>query len=115
MPTITAQGRIFICDRGANLREALVEADIELYNGESKLINCIGMDTCGTCAVRVEGEVSNKGWMEKVRLSLPPHKWGCDRRLACQTQVFGDVSVTKFEGLWGESDRPIYRSNWNEQ
>ena len=108
MPIITAQGRTFACDRGANLREALVEAGIELYNGESKLINCLGMGTCGTCAVHVDGEVSIQGWLEKVRLSLPPHKRGRNRRLACQTQVLGDVRMTKFEGLWGEGDRPIY-------
>jgi hypothetical protein len=44
MPTITAQGKTFVCDRGANLREVLVEQGGDLYNGEARLINCWGMD-----------------------------------------------------------------------
>lgn len=108
MPTITDQGKTFTCDRSANLREVLVEEGIELYNGESKLINCIGMGTCGTCTVLVQGEVSAQGWSEKLRLSLPPHKRGRNRRLACQTQVLGDIRVTKFEGLWGQGGCSIW-------
>jgi ferredoxin len=73
MPNVTAQGKTFVCDRGANLREVLVEQGIDLYNDEAKLINCWGMEICGTCTVYVEGEVSPKGWRESIRLALPPH------------------------------------------
>ncbi len=103
MPTVTAQGKTFICDRGANLRQELLKNNIDLYNGNAKIINCLGIGTCGTCAVAVEGEVSEPTWQENVRLSVFPHKSEQKRRLACQVQVLGDVKVTKYEGFWGET------------
>ncbi len=109
MPKITAQGKTFECDRGANLRQALLKHNIDVYNGSAKLINCHGLGTCGTCAVAVDGEVSEPEWREKTRLSLPPHSATKNRRLACQTQVFGDVSVTKYDGFWGQGEQTVWK------
>lgn len=108
MPKITAQGKTFDCPQGANLRKALLENGIDLYNGQSKTINCRGLGSCGTCAVEVEGKVSEPTWKDKMRRSLPPHSPSKNRRLACQTQVLGDVRVTKYDGFFGQGDQTVW-------
>jgi ferredoxin len=105
MPKVTAGGKVFECDRGSNLRKVLLEHEVELYNGNAKIINCMGIGTCGTCVVQVEGDVSEPNWKDKARRSLPPHSPTANRRLACQTKVLGDVRVTKYDGFWGQGDR----------
>ncbi|AFY66000.1 2Fe-2S iron-sulfur cluster-binding protein [Geitlerinema sp. PCC 7407] len=102
MPKVTAQGKTFECDRGANLRQVLLQNGVALYNGQAKVINCHGIGTCGTCAVAIEGEVSEANWRDQARRSLPPHSPAQNRRLACQTQVLGDITVTKYDGFWGQ-------------
>ncbi|MGB5596112.1 MAG: 2Fe-2S iron-sulfur cluster-binding protein [Crocosphaera sp.] len=104
MPTITVQGKTITCDRGANLRRVLLKHNIDLYNGNAKLINCRGIGSCGTCALEIEGEVSEPNWKDKTRRSLPPHSLEKNRRLACQTQVLGDIKLTKYDGFWGQGD-----------
>lgn len=108
MPKVTAQGKTFECDLGSNLRQVLLEHSIELYNGNAKIINCMGIGTCGTCAVMIEGEVSEPNWKDKTRRSLPPHSPTSNRRLACQTKVLGDVRVTKYEGFWGQNSETAW-------
>ena len=108
MPKITLQGKTITCDRGANLRRVLLKHNIDLYNGNAKLINCRGIGSCGTCAVEIEGEVSQVNWKDKTRRSLPPHSPEKNRRLACQTQVLGDIRLTKYDGFWGQGDTVIW-------
>lgn len=108
MPKVTAQGKTFEVPQGANLRKVLLENGIDVYNGQAALINCRGIGTCGTCAVMVEGAVSEANWRDKTRRSLPPHSPTKNLRLACQTQVLGDVRVTKFDGFWGQSDQTVW-------
>lgn len=110
MPTVTAQGKTFRCDRGANLRKALLANDIDVYNGTASTFNCHGLGTCGTCTVRVEGEVSPMEQREKIRLSLPPHSPESGLRLSCQTQVLGDVKVSKMTGFWGQKSEAAWTS-----
>jgi ferredoxin len=74
----------------------LLENKVDLYNGAAKVINCQGLGTCGTCAVKIEGSVSKPSAMEQLRAPLLK-----DRRLACQTSVLGDILVKKYQGLWG--------------
>lgn len=64
----------------------------------------MGIGTCGTCAVAIEGEVSEANWRDIARRKLPPHDPEKNLRLACQTKVLGDIRVTKFEGFWGHQD-----------
>lgn len=108
MPNVTAQGKTFECDRGANLRQVLLENGVELYNGLSAAINCQGHGTCGTCAIEVEGEVTQAKWLEKTRRSLVPHSQERNLRLACQTEVLGDIRITKFDGFWGQGSQSVW-------
>lgn len=108
MPKVTAQGKTFECEAGSNLRNVLMENGIDLYNGKAKIINCMGIGSCGTCAVQIEGEVSEPNWKDKARRSLPPHSPTANRRLACQTKVLGDIKVTKFEGFWGQGNHSVW-------
>ncbi len=102
MPQVTAQGKSFSCETGANLRQVLLANDIDLYNGNSRIINCMGIGTCGTCAVEVEGDVSAPNWKDVARRSFPPHTPSRNLRLACQTKVLGDITVSKFTAFWGQ-------------
>ena len=108
MVKVLAQGKTITCDRGANLRKVLLENGIDLYNGGAQVINCRGIGTCGTCAVEVEGDVTEANWRDKTRRSLPPHSSTRSLRLACQTQVLDDVKVTKFDGFWGQGFQRVW-------
>ena len=104
---------------GETLRtSALRRGVVSPHNGRSRLVNCRGLGTCGTCAVEISagGEVrpEARNRIEDLRLSLPPHgglslgEGGLGRlpslRLACQVRVFGDVTVVKRTGFWGQRD-----------
>ena len=88
--------------RTAALRRGIVSP----HNGRSRLINCRGLGTCGTCAVEIEGQVhpTERSQVEKLRLSFPPHggSQSSALRLACQVQVLGDITITKRTGFWGQ-------------
>jgi ferredoxin len=102
MPTVTFRGRTVECEVGAVLRDVLLEAGLSPHNGAMDTLNCGGRGTCGTCAVAVDGEVTDPGTRERVRLSVPPHDPDAGLRLACRTRVRGDVVVRKYPGLWGQ-------------
>lgn len=111
MPTVRANGQRIDCAIGANLRRVLLDAGVALYNGNASLINCRSLGTCGTCAVKIEGApgcVSEANWRDRTRRSLPPHTADRDLRLACQTQVLGDIAVTKFDGFWGQGEGEVW-------
>ncbi|GAP97992.1 2Fe-2S iron-sulfur cluster-binding protein [Leptolyngbya sp. NIES-2104] len=111
MPTVKVYGQSYTCEPGKNLREFLLSQQVELYNGKASLINCHGHGTCGTCAVAIQGAVSEPTSIEKFRMNVPPHK-GLDsgRRLACQVKVLGDIEVTKYSGFWGEGETSVQRT-----
>jgi ferredoxin len=102
MPTVHFAGRSIECLEGANLRMVLLRARLPLYNGAARAIHCRGFGTCGTCAVRIEGPVSEPTAVERWRLDFPPHHRDSGLRLACQCNVLGDITVTKYDGLWGQ-------------
>jgi len=108
MPTVSAQGKTFQCEPGANLRKVLLANRVDVYNGQARVINCRGIGTCGTCAVQVEGEVSEPNWKDQARRSLPPHDPNRNLRLSCQTEVLGDVKVTKYDGFWGQGEQVVW-------
>jgi len=102
MPTVTFRGSTTECDRGEILREALLEAGESPHNGTADRLNCRGHGTCGTCAVGIEGPVSDPTAIERRRLAFPPHDPEGGLRLACQARVLGDLTVSKYEGFWGQ-------------
>ena len=95
-------GRTLDCPHGANLRVVLLRARLPLYTRVARAIHCRGNGTCGTCAVQIEGPVSDPTPIELRRLRFPPHQPDSGLRLACQCNVLGDITVTKFDGLWGQ-------------
>ncbi len=90
------------CPHGANLRVVLLRARLPLYTRVAEALHCRGRGVCGTCAVRVEGTVSDPTPAEVRRLRMPPHRPDSGLRLACQCSVLGDVTITKHAGLWGQ-------------
>jgi ferredoxin len=108
MPQIIAEGKTFEVATGTNLREALLEQNIDLYSNGAQLFNCHGHGICGTCLVKVEGAVSEPTTLETTRMAFPPNSGHKDRRLSCQVQVLGDVRVTKFEGHFGEGSDSLW-------
>jgi ferredoxin len=109
VPTVRFRGEEIECDRGDVLRDVLLEADVSPHNGNANRLNCRGHGSCGTCAVAVEGAVSDQSRRERARLSVPPHDPEDGLRLSCQTHVLGDLTVTKYPGFWGQhtDERPL--------
>ena len=101
MPKVEFAGRSIECLEGANLRTVLVHARLTLYRSASAAINCRGRGRCGTCAVSIEGPVSEPTQAEERRLSRFPHRRGSGLRLACQVSVLGDLTVERHDGTWG--------------
>jgi ferredoxin len=101
MPKVCFAGQTIECPPGANLRVVLLRARLPLYTRVARAIHCRGNGACGTCAVRVEGLVSEPTPAEQWRLRFAPHSPESGLRLACQLNVLGDVTVTKYDGLFG--------------
>ena len=108
MPIVKAQGKTIECESGANLRQVLLDNEVDVYNDAAKLINCHGLGTCGTCAIEIQGTVAAPSWREQARLSLPPHSPDRGRRLCCQVRVTSDLELTKYDGFWGQGDQTVW-------
>ena len=102
MPTVSFAGKCVDCPHGANLRMVLVRARLPLYTVVARALHCRGRGLCGTCAVRIEGPVSEPTAAELQRLTSFPHDPASGLRLACQCNVLGDLVVTKQGGLFGQ-------------
>ena len=110
--------------KGANLRREAMRAGINLYaqgNGwlsslKMYVLNCHGLGQCGTCRVLITKGMENtnpRGLVERCRFRLPlpePCSMGFignedTMRLACRTEVHGDIEVrTRPElNLFGEN------------
>ena len=101
MPTITFtnEKKEIQVPAGANLRAEALRAGVGLYPGIHKVANCHGFGTCGSCRVLVTKGMENtspKGLLESTRLSVSLAYVGNEQtmRLACQTRVNGDITVT---------------------
>ena len=99
---ILFKGQTFSCKKGENLRTVLLKNKFTPHNGNSEWFNCRGLGTCGTCALKVHGDVSPPTSLEKARLNFPPHTADEHVRLACQCKVLGDLQLEKGTGFWGE-------------
>ena len=96
---------------GANLRQEAMKAGIKLYNGLNgygakinEVINCHGFGHCGTCRVLITKgmeHASPMGGIEKFTFKYNPlspalfaYIGNEDKmRLACRTEVNGDMDV----------------------
>ena len=112
MPTITFvnEKKEIQVPEGANLRKEALGAQVGLYPGIHKVANCHGFGTCGSCRVLVTKGMENtspKGLVESARLAVSLAYIGNEStmRLACQTRVNGDITVTTCPGmnLYGEN------------
>ncbi len=117
MPTVTflREGKEIQVEKGANLRQAAMDAGISVYQGPAKLFNCLGNGLCGTCLVYVtEGQENqaDMGFLESMHLKTHPitllHRMGHEQeaRLSCQMEVQEDIVVdTEPElNLYGEEE-----------
>ena len=87
---------------GANLREELVKAGVQVYGRVEKNLNCRGLGWCGTCKVLVKKGMENLGrktFMERLNFNCHPLTMlACighedEMRLSCQTTVQGDCTI----------------------
>jgi ferredoxin len=95
---------------GANLREELRKAGVQVYRGLSRWLNCFGHGSCGTCRVLVKKGMENlspKGKLERFTLWRMISAIGQEdeMRLSCQATVNGDVTIETKPGmnLYGEN------------
>lgn len=88
---------------GSNIREVLVENDINVYQSFTRWTNCKGKQLCGTCIVNVtDGAINTnrKSMDEESTLRENPESY----RLACIAFAYGDVTVETFP--------PIEATQW---
>ncbi|MEZ6124148.1 MAG: 2Fe-2S iron-sulfur cluster-binding protein [Planctomycetaceae bacterium] len=88
---------------GENIRAAARRSGVQLYSGPHKVVNCMGLGTCGSCNVIVKNgsdHCSRKGLKELLMKWLNPllglkilSNPDKDVRLACQAKVNGDIEV----------------------
>jgi ferredoxin len=86
------ENREVVAANGANLRERMLQNQIDLYTFKGKMMNCGGYGQCGTCVIAIaEGmdNLSPRTEVENRKLKKKPANY----RLACQTLVNGPVSV----------------------
>jgi ferredoxin len=88
--------------QGANLRQELQKAGVDIYKGLHRYLNCRGNGLCGTCKVLVKKGMENlspKGRLERFTLATSPstalaivgHEE--EMRLSCQARVQGDCTI----------------------
>jgi ferredoxin len=97
-------GKIIEVNSELNLRASLRDYRAEIYHDTMLPIHCRGLGTCGTCAVRIEGEVTPPTKVERWRFNFPPHKNSLEKglRLACQCKPLSDLKIIKETGKWGQ-------------
>jgi ferredoxin len=81
---------------GTRLRDAALGAGIYVNRELLRGVNCGGRGLCGTCGVWVSEPTSGAAGAPTIRERV--HGLGRGRRLACQTEVLGDVEVTTMPG-----------------
>jgi len=80
---------------GVNVRQYLVDNDINVYQSLTRWTNCKGKQLCGTCIVNVADGLPNTNWKsmdEASTLRSNPDSY----RLSCVTFAHGDVTVETY-------------------
>lgn len=79
--------REFAVNRGTNLRSALVAEGLSPHNWVTQYLNCQGHGLCGTCTVRVEGDVPPPTqWLDRMTAKF-------SSRLSCQMTIDRDMTI----------------------
>lgn len=102
MPIIAYEDKLIQCPKGSLVRDVLIAHGIYPHNGSARNLNCFGLGSCGTCAVKITGNISPATGKEKLRLSCPPLHATPGLRLSCQTRILGDIKIEKGKGFWGQ-------------
>jgi ferredoxin len=95
--------KILTAEKGANLRQLLVDNDINVYQSFTRWTNCKGKQLCGTCIVNIKDggmNTNRKSMDEGSTLRENPDSY----RLSCVTFAYGDLTVETFP--------PIEASQW---
>jgi ferredoxin len=88
---------------GVNIRQLLVDNNINVYQSVTRWTNCKGKQLCGTCIVNVSQGLENTNWKsmdESSTLRENPESY----RLSCVAFAYEDVTVETFP--------PINASQW---
>ncbi len=88
---------------GVNVRELLVNNNINVYQSITRWTNCKGKQLCGTCIVNIPtgGPFTNRKSMdESSTLRENPETY----RLSCVSFAYGDITVETFP--------PINAAQW---
>ncbi|SAY39347.1 2Fe-2S iron-sulfur cluster-binding protein [Candidatus Synechococcus spongiarum] len=97
------------CPTGIILRDAALDAGVELYGLKGKLGNCGGCGQCSTCFVAVAGQgedtcLTPRTAPEQRFLKKRPPSW----RLACQAVIRDSlVVVTRPQAGWPGGDEAL--------
>ncbi|MEM1367575.1 MAG: 2Fe-2S iron-sulfur cluster-binding protein [Cyanobacteria bacterium P01_H01_bin.15] len=90
--TLVKEEKEIIAAHGTNLREKMIQNNVDLYTFRGKLMNCGGYGQCGLCVVEIVSgseNLSPRTAAEERFLRKKPASY----RLACQTLVNGPVEV----------------------
>ncbi len=105
MPTLLfrKENVTFHCPEGTNLRQACLDAGIDVYPALGGLLSCRGKGFCGTCVVEVQtgkdgdehdpSVLSAPSKREQSFLKRLNPKLAERLRLSCQAEVQGDMTV----------------------
>ncbi|KAG7367772.1 ferredoxin [Nitzschia inconspicua] len=80
---------------GTNIRQLLVDNNINVYQSITRWTNCKGKQLCGTCIVNIADGLPNTNWKsmdEASTLRSNPDSY----RLSCVAFAHGDVTVETF-------------------
>lgn len=80
---------------GVNVRQLLVDNEINVYQSVTRWTNCKGKQLCGTCIVNMAegaGDTNRKSVDEASTLRENPESY----RLSCVTFAYGDITVETF-------------------
>jgi ferredoxin len=110
MPVVyfVKEQRAVECPVGSNLRDLARANGISVYIFPNTIANCRGNGLCGTCRVKVDNP---RALSPRTKADTRKCAWeGEEYRLACQTKVLADVSVTTNpRKILGWTDHPTYQ------
>lgn len=90
-------------EAGVNIRQLLVDNEINVYQSLTRFTNCKGKQLCGTCIVNIRDGLGSTNWKsmdEASTLRDNPDSY----RLSCISFAYGDITV--------ETLPPVEKYQW---